>query len=125
MSASWASAYAEPDVYRIDILAAAEDDIVERIDYVRSRWDENTAENAYISLLDKLDLLATQPQMGKVPPELSSLGMSNYRVLVHEFHTKVLYKVDADAATITIHMVFSSTQDFQTLLYKRMMRADS
>lgn len=108
---------------RVDILAVAEDDIVERIDYVRSRWDDATADNAYVSLLDKLDLLATQPHLGKVPPELSKLGISQYRVLVHEFHTKILYEVDTGAAAIIVHMVFGSTQDFQTLLYKRIMRA--
>lgn len=110
-------------MYRVDILAIAEDDIVERIDYVRNRWGDITAENASTELLDKLALLATQPHLGSVVPELSNLGIATFRVLVHESHTKVLYETDDDANTITIHMVFSSTQDFQTLLYKRIMRA--
>jgi len=110
-------------MYSVTILTIAEDDIVDRIDYVRHRWDDDTADNAYLGLLDKLDLLATQSHLGKVPPEFSKLGVLNYRVLVHEFHTKVLYEVDADTETIIVHMVFSSTQDFQTLLYKRIMRA--
>ena len=110
-------------MYRVDILAVAEDDIVERIDFVRNRWDEDTADRAYIGLMDKLSLHATQPLLGKIPVELSALGLLNYRVLVHEFHTKVLYEVDADAAAIVIHMVFGSPQDFQSLLYKRLMRS--
>jgi plasmid stabilization system protein ParE len=108
--------------YAVAILAAAEDDIVERIDYVRYRFGDTVAMDAYAGLMDKLDLLATQPHMGIVPPELSTLGIDAFRVLVHETHTKVLYEIDHDAQAITIHMVYSSNQDFQSLLYKRLMR---
>lgn len=122
-SESWESGRNASAMYRVDILAVAEDDIVERIDFVRHRWDGDTADRAYTDLMDKLALLATQPHPGKVPVELSALGILNYRVLVHEFHTNVLYEVDAEAAAIVIHMVFGSTQDFQSLLYKRIMRS--
>lgn len=110
-------------MYSVNILQLAEDDIVERIDYVRNRWGDDTADNAYAGLMDKLELLATQPYPGSIPPELGSLGTASFRVLVHEFHTKILYETDDDASAIIIHMVFSSTQDFQTLLYKIIMRA--
>lgn len=110
-------------MYHVAILGVAEDDIVERIEYVRNRWGDDTADEAYNGLLDKLALLATQPQLGSIPSELSNLGVGNFRVLVHESHTKVLYEIEDEASTIIIHMVFSSTQDFQTLLYKRIMRA--
>lgn len=109
-------------MYCVNILQLAEDDIVERIDYVRDRWGDDTADNAYTGLMDKLDLLATQAHLGSIPPELGSLGITTFRVLVHESHTKVLYETDEEAGTIIIHMVFGSTQDFQTLLYKRIMR---
>lgn len=109
-------------MYRVDILQSAEDDIIERIDYVRNRWGDDTADDAYAGLMDKLELLATQAHLGTVPHELGSLGITTFRVLVHESHTKVLYETDDEARAITIHMVFSSTQDFQTLLYKRIMR---
>ncbi|QGZ41722.1 plasmid stabilization system protein ParE [Pseudoduganella flava] len=108
--------------YAVAILAAAEDDIVERIDYVRYRWGDAVADDAYAALMDKLELLATQPHMGIVPPELTRLGIATFRVLVHDTHTKVLYEIDDDAQSITIHMVYSGNQDFQSLLYKRLMR---
>lgn len=110
-------------MYSVNILDLAVEDIVERIDYVRNRWGDDVADNAYIELMDKLNLLETQPRMGSVPDELSKLGISAFRVIVHASHTKVLYEVDAETETIHIHMVYSSNQDFQALLYKRIMRA--
>ena len=110
-------------VYSVAILASAEDDIVDRIDYLRLRWGDTVAENAYEGLLAKLELLATQPHLGTVPPELSALGIATFRTLVHAPHTKVLYEVDDDKGAITIHMVYSSNQDFQSLLYRRLMRS--
>ena len=109
-------------MYRVNILDVAVEDIVERIEYVRNRWGDNVADTAYIGLMDKLTLLETQPRMGQVPADLNKLGISAFRVLVHEAHTKVLYELDDETETINIHMVFSSNQDFQTLLYKRIMR---
>jgi plasmid stabilization system protein ParE len=110
-------------VSQVHILDLALEDIVERIDYVRQRWGEDIADDAYTELMDKLALLATQPHLGHVPSELGDLGITTFRLLVHESHTKILYEADDDGKTAHIHMVFSSNQDFQTLLYKRIMRS--
>ena len=108
-------------MHKVDILDVAVEDIVERTDYVRNRWGDKVADNAYTALMDPLKLLETQPRLGRVLPELSQLGITSFRVIVHESHTKVLYELDDEAETINIHMVYSSNQDFQTLLYKRIM----
>jgi plasmid stabilization system protein ParE len=112
-----------PEMHSVNILDLAVEDIVERIDYVRNRWGDDLADNAYRELMDKLNLLETQPRMGSVPTELSKLGISTFRVIVHAPHTKVLYELDDETETIHIHMVYSSNQDFQALLYKRIMRS--
>lgn len=90
---------------------------------MRQRRGEDAADDAYVSLMDKLEPLATQPHMGFVPAELGALGIGAFRVFTHASHTRVLYEVDDDAQAITLHMVYGSNQDFQTLLYKRLMRA--
>lgn len=109
-------------MHTVHLLDVALDDIVDRVDYLRDRWSNDIADQAYADLMDKLDLLATQPHLGSVPPELSRLGIANFYVLVHERHTKILYEIDEDNAAIYVHMIFGSNQDFQTLLYKRIMR---
>jgi plasmid stabilization system protein ParE len=109
--------------FAVSILDVAIEDIVERVEFTRSKWGEAAAEIFYLELMKKLELLATQPRLGHVPLELSRLGISSFRVLVHELHTKILYELNINTETINIHMVFGSNQDFQTLLYKRIMRA--
>lgn len=110
-------------MHGLNILDLAVEDIVERITYVRNKWGDDIADNAYLELMAKLDLLASQPDMGVIPQELAALGISDYRTLVHESHTKVLYEVDDEAKLVIIHMVYSGNQDFQSLLYKRIIRA--
>lgn len=110
-------------MYKVNILDVAMEDIVEHIDYVRQRWSDEIAERAYEALMNKLSLLETQPRIGQISSELSALGISTFRILVHESHTKILYELDDENAMIIIHLVFSSSQDFQALLYKRIMRS--
>jgi plasmid stabilization system protein ParE len=108
-------------MYAICILESAEDDMVDHLSYVRRQWGDACADAAYETLMQKLTLLEVQPHLGSKVPELSSLGLTDFRVLVHQTHTKVLYEVDEPHQQIYIHMIFGSAQDFQTLLYKRII----
>lgn len=108
--------------YQVNILDSAVDDIDQLISYLQSRWGLEVAEKAYIELMDKLALLETQPQLGSPVPELVHRGYSDYRILVHNRHTKILYRLDEQRHLIYIHIVFSSKQDFQTLLHRRLTR---
>ena len=72
--------------------------------------------------MDKLDLQATQPLMGSVVQQLANVGIMEFRLLLHDHNTKVLYEVDEEKRTIYIHMVYGSTQNFQALLYNRIIR---
>ena len=109
--------------YAVDILDSAKEHIIENTLYVMQRWGDDKARESYAAITEKLDLLATQPYMGVVVPELLALGKTNFRIHSHEHHTRFLYDVDEDKRKITVHMVFSSTQDFQSLLYRRIIRA--
>jgi plasmid stabilization system protein ParE len=108
--------------YSVAILDSAKAEIIENARYVMEKWGREKAQESYVAITRKLDLLATQPYMGIVVPELAALGKTNYRICSHEHHTKFLYDIDEDKQTITVHMVFSSTQDFQSLLYRRIIR---
>jgi hypothetical protein len=73
--------------------------------------------------MDKLALLESQAHTGSIVHELAQAGHANYRMLVHNKHTKVLYQLVEDKEVIYVHMVFSSKPDFQTLLYNRIIRS--
>lgn len=109
--------------YSVDILDSAREEIIESTLYVMEKWGRDKARKSYAAITDKLSLLATQPYMGIVIPELVALGKTNYRIVTHEHHTRILYDVDEDTHKITVHMVFGSTQDFQSLLYRRIIRS--
>jgi plasmid stabilization system protein ParE len=108
--------------YTVELLDWAEADIADKIRYLKQEWGTAIAKMAYTELMDKLALLATQPRMGATIPELVALGRSDYLVLTHDTHTKILYHVDEDQEVIAIHMVYGSRQNFQDLLYKRIIR---
>jgi plasmid stabilization system protein ParE len=108
--------------YTVSVLHGAKVDIEEKVRYLKQEWGTALAKKAYGELMDKLALLATRPLMGSLVPELVNLGRTDYRILVHETHTKVLYRVDEERKVVEIQMVFGSRQDFQELLYKRLMR---
>jgi plasmid stabilization system protein ParE len=108
--------------YLVNILDSAIEDIEQLLSYLQDQWGNDVAKKAYVELMDKLGLLETQPHLGNQVQELVRHGYTNYRLLVHNKHTKVLYQLDDSLQIIHIHMVFSSKQDFQTLLYHRIMR---
>ncbi|NRR30654.1 type II toxin-antitoxin system RelE/ParE family toxin [Oxalobacteraceae bacterium] len=108
--------------YTVSILDWAKQDIADNINYLKQKWGIAVAKAQYTALMDRLALLATQPHMGATIDELVRLGRSDYRVLTHETHTKVLYRIDDKRQHIDIQMVFGSRQSFQDLLYKRVIR---
>lgn len=108
--------------YAVDILDSAKEELIEDTLYVMEKWGRDKAQESYAAITGKLDLLATQPYLGVVVPELAALGRTNYRVHSHEHRTRILYDVDEDKRKIAVHMVSSRTQDFQSRLYRRIIR---
>lgn len=108
--------------FSVIILDFAMEDIVLMNGYLRKKWGDNVADKAYIELMDKLQLLASQPMMGIECDELARIGKLNFRIYSHEDHTKFLYEVDEISKTLFVHLVYSSKQNFQALLYDRILR---
>lgn len=45
-----------------------------------------------------------------------------FSIYSYQQHTKVLYQVDATHNALFVHMVYSSRQNFQALLFDRLLR---
>lgn len=108
--------------YAVNILDSAAEDVINRVAYVRQEWGNAIADQTYQELMAKLELLASKPKMGRIVQQLADLGIRDYRILVHESHTKILYELDEQQQIIFVHMIYSRTQNFQTLLYNRIIR---
>jgi plasmid stabilization system protein ParE len=108
--------------FKVILSATALDDIERLHAFLASKWGEEKANQAYIELMEKLRLLATQPRLGRVVQSLADRGYANYYLLIHAKHTKILYRLDAQNRILKVHTIFGSRQNFQALLYKRIIR---
>lgn len=108
--------------FKVILSTTALDDIEQLHAFIQSRWGEEKADQAYVELMDKLKLLATQPRLGTVVQNLADRGYANYYLVVHKKHTKILYCLDSKNEVIKVHTIFGSRQNFQTLLYRRIIR---
>ena len=109
--------------YKVQILKSAQAQIVQQTRYVKEKFGVATARQSYDAINKKLAGLETSPRSkGIRVDDLEDLGIMNYRILIHESHTKALYEIDDSNQLVTVHMVYGSAQDFQTLLYNRIIR---
>lgn len=109
--------------YKVQILKSAQAQIVQQTRYVREKFGAEKARQSYDAITKKLAGLETSPRSkGIRVDDLEDLGIMNYRIMIHESHTKALYEIDDDKQLVTVHMVYGSAQDFQTLLYNRIIR---
>lgn len=109
--------------YNVQILKSAQAQIIQQTSYVREKFGNSKARQSYYSITTKLAGLKDNPRSkGIRVQELEDLGIMNYRIMIHANHTKALYDIDDSKQTVTVHMVYGSAQDFQTLLYDRIIR---
>lgn len=70
-------------------------------------------------LFDAIASLTDFPQRGPAPPELETIGITDWRQLSVPPY-RLIYTVDADAVTIAV--VADGRRDFATLLERRLLQ---
>lgn len=105
---SFAVLLTEDAVHDLDDLYAfiAAQDGIERADGVLERIHE------------KLATLRDFPERGEYPPELTALGIKQFRQL-HYKPWRVVYQVSA--GTVTVMLIADGRQDMQTRLQRRLL----
>jgi plasmid stabilization system protein ParE len=103
----------------IAILPDSQADLLDLQDYMLERW----APDLWLAAED--DIFAQLAQVdsgfitGPVVPLLASLGMMDYRTVLSSHHRILYRKIDGDTV---VYAVAGQTQDFQTLLLRRLFR---
>lgn len=104
------------------VLTAGVERDLERIEDYPTR---NAGPKVTAATLDKLEQrcadLAEFPNRGNVPPELSALGIRDYREL-HELHERpyrIVYRVLG--SQVVIYLVADARRDFRSLLEQRVL----
>jgi plasmid stabilization system protein ParE len=96
--------------YNVKLLRIAEDDLTEIISYILA--DRPPAAEALVTKIEKnLNLLSTNPHLGRVPKE-DELARLHYRYLVVENHL-IFYTIEGQ--TIYVHRILHGARDYLTL----------
>ena len=102
-------------------LRSAERDLMELKDYVLSNFGKIAWRTSYKKIKDAVGRLKKLPLEGRVPDELASLNVTQYRQAVAGMN-RVIYEVRGQ--TLYIHIVCDTRKDMQSLLTRRLLRAD-
>ena len=103
----------------IVILPDAQADLLDLQDYMLGRWTHELWQVAEDDIFAQLKSVDSGLLTGPVVPLLASVGMMDYRTVLSSHH-RILYR-QIDGNTY-IYAVAGQTQDFQTLLLKRLFR---
>lgn len=103
----------------IVILPDAQADLLDLHDYMLERWTPElwlAAENDIFAQLAQVD---SGFLTGPVVPLLASVGITDYRTVLSSHHRILYRRTDSDTV---VYAVAGQTQDFQTLLLRRLFR---
>ena len=100
--------------YNVEILPTAWDDLKSIEDYYALEFDVTTAINVSDSILDRIELLETNPDIGNDTPD-PWLNKRGYRMIICEQHVAIYRKIDA---SIYIYHIFDTRRDC-TKLFKK------
>jgi toxin ParE1/3/4 len=105
--------------HRVSLVEAAEQDLYELHLFVESNDSEERAD----ALLDRLERavagLAEIPERGHFPPELTRIGVHEYRE-IHYKPYRIIYAIHGD--TVFVHCILDGRRDMQSLLEQRLLR---
>lgn len=102
-------------------LYSAERDLLELKDYVLKNFGKIAWRSSYKKIKDAVIRLKKFPLEGHVPDELASLNVTQYRQVIAGMN-RVIYEVRGQ--TLYIHIVCDTRKDMQSLLTRRLLRAD-
>lgn len=103
---------------KIRYTSGARSDLLQLRRYVIGRFDAATWSRSLAELRDRVALLAEQPRLGTVPPELEELGIDRYLELAVG-RNRLIYQLRDD--TIFILLVVDHRRDFRAVLARRLL----
>ena len=102
-------------------LEYAEHDLRNIHAYVESQFSQKLANKVYTDIRDTILLLENNPNLGHTVPQLSTLGLSDFRYLIVAKRNKVVYQVDSKKKQIYVYLICNERQAFEAAFAKRML----
>ena len=103
---------------KIRYTAGARSDLLQLRRYVIGRFDAAAWSHSLAELRDRIALLADQPRLGPVPPELEELGIDRY-LEVAVGRSRLVYELRDDI--VFVLLVVDHRRDFRAVLARRLL----
>jgi toxin ParE1/3/4 len=108
-----------PDRYRIEWAPVAERDLQLILEYIARRDSVDAANAVYRNIIEKVERLFLHPSRCRIPPELSELGVREYRELIIPPYS-VFFRIRGRTAGILA--VLDRRRDLEEILIQRALR---
>lgn len=105
--------------FKVIFLQPAEHDLKELRDYILKNFGKDAWQACYTKIKDSVNAIETFPEGGKIPDELESLNLIQYRQVISGMN-RIIYEIRQDL--IYIHVVCDARKDMKSLLTKRLLR---
>ncbi|AEK63957.1 type II toxin-antitoxin system RelE/ParE family toxin [Collimonas fungivorans] len=105
--------------FQVVFLNSAKLDLQELKAYITKNFGRETWQASYGKLQEAVHGLEDFPLKGKVPEEIQSLNLTQYRQVISGMN-RIIYEIRQQ--TVFIHIVCDTRKDMRSLLTKRLLR---
>jgi toxin ParE1/3/4 len=106
---------------RVTILDPVREDLRETTAYLKKQFGEEAAKRRYREARASIKALGQHPHIGTTIPELEEIQLPNFKQHIPNQSYRIIYELKPDE--IVVHICCSTRRDFQSLLFKRLMKA--
>jgi len=103
---------------KVVFLRSAEADLKDLRTYIVRNFGKDVWLATYGKIKESVAMIQDHPKAGRVPPELESLNISQYRQVLSGIN-RIIYEPRDDATYI--HLICDTRRDLQGLLMKRIV----
>lgn len=106
---------------KVVFLQSAETDLKELKSYIVKHFGKDTWQASYSKIKDAVAVIQSYPNGGKIPDELATLNLNQYRQVISGIN-RIIYEVRD--GTAYIHIVCDTRKDLRSLLMRRILRVN-
>ncbi|ADG92560.1 plasmid stabilization system [Arcobacter nitrofigilis DSM 7299] len=103
--------------YEVQWTEIAQNDLLNIIEYIKTD-SVNTAKKIFFEIKEECNKLHYFPERNRVVPELSEIGISKYREVIHK-RWRIIYKIENQI--VYILLVVDSRQNLEDILFQRLI----
>lgn len=108
--------------YTVFILDDAAQDLQNIHAYIQHQFSASLANEISQEIMDGILMLENNPYLGTTIPQLTALGMTDYRHMVIMNKNRVVYELDHKNTQIFVYLICNERQDYDAVIQARIFR---